>query len=367
MNQTSAGRRRSPVESLSRRRFLALGLAGGVGLLAATATPSLVAAQATPNVGSVQQLVIAQGGGALGNAYRKAYFEPFSQLTGVKIVEADSDSAKLKAMVESGNLEWDLAQLDAGDAASAGKQNLLEPLDYTVIPKDRLIADTAQEHYVIADVAGLTVAWNTSAVAGAGPTSWSDFFDVNAFPGRRGMLKTAGQTLEAALLGDGIDRASLYPLDVDRAFSVLDRIKSSAVWWESGAQSIQLLLDGETDLSMMWNGRIQQPKDDGKPVDFTFNQALLVADAWAIPRGAKQKDAAMQFIAFAMRAEQEAIFSQAIPYIGPNASSTDSLDAAVKAKLPPSPQAGTTVLQNFGYWADNGPALADRFNQWLLT
>lgn len=352
---------------MNRRRFLEVGLMGSMGLLAATAVPTLALAQTAPNVGSVQQLVIAQGGGALGDAYRKAYFDPFSQLTGVKIVEADSDAAKLKAMVESGNLEWDLAQLDAGDAASVGKQNLLEPLDYSVIPKEQLITDTAQEHYVIADVAGLTVAWNTGSVTGAPPSSWSDFFDVNAFPGRRGMLKTAGQTLEVALLADGVDRAALYPLDVDRAFSVLDRVKSSAVWWDSGAQSIQLLLDGETDLSMMWNGRIQQPKDDGKPVDFTFNQSLLVADAWAIPRGVKQKDAAMQFIAFAMRAQQEAIFSQAIPYIGPNTSSTNSLDDTLKAKLPPSPQVGTTVLQNFGYWADNSTALTDRFNQWLLT
>jgi putative spermidine/putrescine transport system substrate-binding protein len=352
--------------AISRRRFLALGLVGATGLVAAASLPALAAAQAAPNVGSVTQLVIAQGGGALGDAYRKAYFDPFSQLTGVKIVEADSDPAKLKAMVESGNLEWDLGQFDAGDAASAGKQNLLEPLDYSVIPKDQLIPDTAQEYYVIADVAGLTVAWNTSAVTGA-PQSWADFFDVTRFPGQRGMLKTAGQTLEVALLADGVDRSALYPLDVDRAFGVLDRVKGSAVWWDSGAQSIQLLLDGETDLSMMWNGRIQQPKDDGKPVDFTFNQSLLVADAWAVPRGAKQKDAAMQFIAFAMRPAQEAIFSQAIPYIGPNASSTDSLDAALKAKLPPSPQVGTTVLQNFAYWAENSPALTDRFNQWLLT
>jgi putative spermidine/putrescine transport system substrate-binding protein len=282
-------------------------------------------------------------------------------------VEADSDPAKLKAMVESGNLEWDLAQLDAGDAASAGKQNLLEPLDYSVIPKDQLIPDTAQEFYVIADVAGLTVAWNTNAIKGTAPNSWADFFDVNSFPGQRGMLKTAGQTLEVALLADGVDRDSLYPLDVDRAFNVLNRIKNVAVWWDSGAHSIQLLLDGETDLSMIWNGRIQQPKDDGKPVDFTFNQALLVADAWAIPRGATQKSASMQFIAFAMRAEQEAIFSQNIPYIGPNIHSTDTLDDTTRSKLPPSPQVGTTVFQNFAYWADNGPTLTDRFNQWLLT
>jgi putative spermidine/putrescine transport system substrate-binding protein len=367
MSETSSEHSRVSGGTVTRRRFLAIGVAGSLGLLTASLTPSLASAQAAPNVGNVTQLVIAQGGGALLDAYRKAYFQPFSQLTGVKIVEADSDPAKLKAMVESGNLEWDLGQFDAGDAASAGKQNLLEALDYSAIPKDQLIPDTAQEFYVIADVAGLTVAWNTNSVTGTAPSSWADFFDVNRFPGQRGMLKTAGQTLEVALLADGVDRNSLYPLDVDRAFTVLDRIKGSAVWWESGAQSIQLLLDGETDLSMMWNGRIQQPKSDGKPVDYTFNQALLVADAWAVPRGAKQKDAAMQFIAFAMRPEQEAIFSQAIPYIGPNAHSTDNLDDATKVKLPPSPQVGTTVFQNFAYWADNGPTLTDRFNQWLLT
>ena len=44
-------------------------------------------------------------------------------------------------------------------------------------------------------------------------------------------------TFECALMADGVDPANLYPIDWDRAFKSLDKIKPSILkWWKSGAE-----------------------------------------------------------------------------------------------------------------------------------
>ena len=83
-----------------------------------------------------------------------------------------------------------------------------------------------------------------------GPTTVADFFDLEKFPGKRGLRKGAKAVLELALMGDGVPAAEVYsvlgtPEGVDRAFAKLDTIKSEVVWWEAGAQAPQLLADGE--------------------------------------------------------------------------------------------------------------------------
>jgi putative spermidine/putrescine transport system substrate-binding protein len=112
---------------------------------------------------------------------------------------------------------------------------------------------------------------------------------VWAYPGRIGLWKRPFQTLEVAGLADGVPLSSLYPLDVERGLKSLDKIKSKLVWWERGAQGGQVFVDGEVDVGAIWNGRVHEPKENGAPVDFHFNQAIFVNDAWGIPKGAKNK------------------------------------------------------------------------------
>ena len=120
--------------------------------------------------------------------------------------------------------------------------------------------------------------------------------------------------LEAALIADGVPMDKLYPLDVDRAFKKLEELKPHVlVWWDSGAQSAQILQDGEVDMVGAWNGRIQaamkEPNDKGGPLAITFNQQMLVSDCWLIPKGAPNKDLAMKAIAIMMRPEVNARIS----------------------------------------------------------
>src|SRR5262249_38150551 len=81
-----------------------------------------------------------------------------------------------------------------------------------------------------------------------------------------------------ALLADGVPADRLYPLDIDRAFKKLDRIKPHIkVWWREGNQSQQLIRDGELDMMSIWNGRASELKEAGVAVELIWNGAVRIA------------------------------------------------------------------------------------------
>lgn len=340
------------------RRGVIRGAAVSTALLA---MPAIVRAQTS-------SIVVASSGGKLEAAYREAYYQPFTEKTGIEIVGTSNTYAKLKAMVDADAVEWDVAQVDAAVAATFAKQNLLEPLDYSVIDKSTLFPGVARDLYMPSDFVGCVVAWNTDAVrAEAAPRNWKDVWDLNRISGKRGFWKQPFQTMEVALMADGVQRADLYPLDVDRALASLEKIKDELFWWGSGAQSAQVLIDGEISVEMGWNGRLIEPKADGAPVDYHFNDALFVSDAWIIPKGAKNKKASMDFIAFALEAERQAVYSSLIPYGPVNPAALQFISKDRLPELASSEQNYSNgILQDFEWWAENGDEAGRKFNQWML-
>ena len=344
---------------ISRRGFLA-------GTAAATAagifSPHVVRAAG-------DTMTVPNSGGALEEAYKVAYFDTFTAKTGVKILGAPYiDTARVKAMVDANAVDIDVANIDFAEAAVLAKLGLLEPIDYDIVPRKALDSWAANDHYIVSDVAATVMGWNTQAfTAETRPKGWSEFFDEAAKPGQRSLWKLAPQTMEIAALGAGIPADKLYPLDLDAVFASLDKIKPNLTWWTSGAQSAQLLTSGEVDVGTAWNGRLFKPKNDGAPVDYTFDQSIFTCDAFIVPKGVKDKKRAMEFLANLVEAKNQAVFAQHIPYGPTNPAAFDLLDAKTKALLPNSPENGkTAVLQNVQYWADNGDELFARFNKWLV-
>ncbi|WP_137390579.1 polyamine ABC transporter substrate-binding protein [Rhodoligotrophos defluvii] len=338
---------------------------GGIGLGAAalvTGFPSIVRAKPAT-------MTVPNSGGALEEAFKVAYFEPFQKKTGIQILGAPyMDTARVKAMVENNAVDVDILNIDATEAAALARLGLLEPIDYGVVDKSNLLPEAAQEFYTLVDVAAYVMAWNTNTFnAETRPKDWTAFFDPEKVEGQRSLWKLAPQTLEVAAMGGGQPRDKLYPIDLDLAFKSLDRIKPDLTWWTSGAQGAQLVIGGEVDVGTVWNGRVYKPKNDGAPVDYTFDHALYVSDAMVVPKGAKNKKEAMELLATMVEAQNQATFSKAIPYGPVNTKAFELLDAKTLATLPNSPEnSKTAVFQNFDYWADKGPEVFDRFNAWLL-
>ena len=107
-------------------------------------------------------------GGVYQEAQRKAWLEPYTELTGVQFTEDENSSnATIKAQVEAGQVTWDVVDV-GNDFGLDVHKDLLEPLDFTLIPKDELNADLGITDYRIPDITyGVVLAYNTE-VLGAG-------------------------------------------------------------------------------------------------------------------------------------------------------------------------------------------------------
>ncbi len=255
-------------------------------------------------------------GGAYQEAQRKAWLIPYTELTGVQFTEDENSSnATIKAQVEAGQVTWDVVDV-GNDFGLDAHKDLLEPLDYTLIPRDEVIEGFAGDYRVADMTYGVVLAYNTEKTAGQVPAGWADYFDTTKFPGKRGMWDySEGGIFEVALMADGVAPADLYPLDLARATKKLDTIKDDFVFWSSGAQSQEMIGSGEVAMTLIWNGRGWSAKHtDNKPVEMQWNQQIVTADYLVVPKGTPNKDAAMKFIAYAICAENNAKPSEFIPY-----------------------------------------------------
>src|SRR5215207_2650956 len=198
---------------------------------------------------------VAQGG-SYQDALKRAWQEPYTQLTGVQFVnDEQSSNATLRAQVESGQVTWDVVDVGS-DFGLDAHRDLLEPLDYTLIPRDEVIEGFASDYRVADMTYGVVLAYNTDKTAGQVPAGWADYFDTAKFPGKRGMWDySEGGIFEVALMADGVKPADLYPLDLERATKKLDTIKNDFVFWGSGAESQELIGSGEVAMTLIWNGR----------------------------------------------------------------------------------------------------------------
>ena len=323
---------------------------------------SLLVTAALP--AAAADMVFTSWGGTTQDAQTAAWAKPFAAATGTKVLQdGPTDYGKIKAMVESGNVNWDVVDVEGDYAAQAGKAGLLEPLDFSVIDKSKLDPRFVTDHSVGSFYYSFVIGCNAGAVSEC-PKSWADLFDTKKFPGKRTFYKwSAPGVIEAALLADGVPPAKLYPLDLDRAFKKLNTIKDDIIWWSSGAQSQQLLASAETPFGSFWNGRLTALADSGVTVETSWDQNITAADSLVVPKGAPNKAEAMQFIALATSPKAQAEMAATTGYAPINLDSPALMDAAVRKTLPDQ-QAATQVNADMNYWAENRDAIGERWYAW---
>jgi putative spermidine/putrescine transport system substrate-binding protein len=196
------------------------------------------------------------------------------------------------------------------------------------------------------------------------PKTWADLFDTAKFPGKRAFYKwSAPGVIEAALLADGVAADKLYPLDLDRAFKKLDTIKADIIWWDSGAQSQQLLASAEAGFGSFWNGRLTALAATGVNVETSWTNNITAADSLVVPKGTKNKEAAMKFIAHATSDQAQANFATATGYAPVNLDANVLMDGALRQTLPDM-QAETQVNADMNYWAEHRDEIGTRWYAW---
>ncbi len=341
-------------------------LTAGSGIACAAALPLSALAQA-------KQIVVSDPGGPYTVAYRKAFYDPFEKATGIRVVSVARESqpvAQFSAMVQAKNFIWDVTTLTlSADIPILEQRGLLEPMGLNASEFPGLMPDAITPNWLGVDVYSTVLAYRTDKLGQNAPKSWADFWDVQKFPGRRSLRRNPLDTLEQGLMADGVSIDKLYPLDVDRAFRSLDRIKKHiAVWWTSGAQAMQLIQSGEVDMISTWNGRAQAAIDGGAPVAIVWNQGLYSIEGWGIPKGTPNAAAAKAFVRFCADAERQAIMTEDLAYGPTNLKAYDRIPAKRASILPTAPDNIKGMrLPSPEWWHQNREKVSERFNAWLLS
>jgi len=331
---------------------------------------------ATTATAQDKQVTIASWGGSYQEAQRLALFEPAMANTGIIVKEETySGMADVRLQVQTGQVTLDIVASGSGSAARAGAEGLLEELDYGIIDVSNFIPGFYSKYCVGGDVFSTVYAWNTDTYGEKGPQSWADFWDVKKFPGKRAYRGGVAGALEPALMADGVPMADVYSVlgsaeGIERALNKIRELKPNiSVFWTSGAQQAQLMKDGEVDMTTGWNGRFDNAAKDGAKVSYSFNQGLMDYDCFAIPKGAPNRDIAMEFLAEISKAEYQDDLPKYINY-GPTnkgAFDTGMIDAATSAGLPSSAENAALQLPISLDWYAEWETIAAEMYQEMLT
>ena len=337
---------------------------------------------------SAETLTVVSWGGSYEQASRKAILEPFSKETGIEIrVETyNGGLAQVRAQVETGKVYWDVVDLEMADASRACDEGLLEYVDVDDLapaPDGTPAADDFFEGTVIDCGGGLLFystiyAYNADSFPGEKPSTIDDFFDLDRFPGRRGMRRAPHVNLEFALLADGVPVEEVYdtlstPAGMSRAYRKLDTIKDDIVWWEAGAQPPQMLADREVIMSTAYNGRIFNAQViENQPFVVVWDGQVLDSGTMGIVVDTPNLEAARKLVRYATRSEVQAAVGHYISYSPARHSGTKLISTHLETgvdmapHMPTSPQNMVRVLYNdWEWWSDHADDVNERFSAWL--
>lgn len=249
-----------------------------------------------------KELVYVNWGGTANTAYANYFGKPFEEKNpGVKVVmEASSPTAgKIRAMVESKKVTWDCCDSAAYTAILLGAGGFLEAIDYNVVKKSDLVPGMAYQYGVAPYTFSNVLIYDASKFGKDPPKSWVDFFDLKKYPGKRMLRRDANVMFESLVMGDGVAPDKVYPIDTKRGLEVLKRIRKDAVYWNSGAESEQLMRTGEAVMGILWNTRAKVLFEESKgKLDWIWNQGILQPGINVVPKGNPSGALVQQFLAF---------------------------------------------------------------------
>lgn len=360
-------------------------------VLLATASVAVLAAGAA--MAQDKTLTIVSWGGAYSNSQLKAYDEPYTEKTGVKILHEDKSAnalAGIRAQVNAGNVTWDIVDMLQADAQRACDEGLvleIDPDEWLAkgddgsAPTDDFVEGTIGPCFIPQILYSTMFAYNTEAFPDGGPKTIEDVWNVEKFPGTRALQQIPQKNLEWALIADGVPDDEVYDVlatkeGQDRAFASLDKIKDNVIWWSEGAQPPQMLADKEAVIATAFNGRIfnAQVAED-QPFEIMWDRQMFEADGWVIP---VDNDANLEtvkdYIKFATDTQRLADQAKYIAYgparksSAPKVGTFEDTDIDMKPHMPTNPKNLETAV-NFSvqFWSDYGDALEERFNAWVAN
>jgi putative spermidine/putrescine transport system substrate-binding protein len=341
------------------------------------AVSCLLVAGACMSTAQARDFTWASWGGALQNTQKQVYMSAFADTYKKPIAEDVylGKWAKFEAMSQSGNVDWDLVNVESAEAQRGCEEGVFQKLDYARFghQKSDFIDGAAQECGVGAYVWSFVVAYNADSIK-TPPQSTAAFWDLKTYPGRRAMRKGPRFNMELALLGDGVKAGDVYKVlstkeGQQRAFKKLDTIKSQIVWWDAPAQVPAMVASGTVAMAIAPHARIADAKNSGKNLGMVFTPGLVGVDYWVIPTGSPFAQQSYDALKTLTTPALQAKFAGSFPY-APTVKSADTLlDPKLSSVLPVGKNltgsVQTSTAESNRFWSDNGDALTEQWNTWL--
>ncbi|HHV69459.1 MAG TPA: ABC transporter substrate-binding protein [Ochrobactrum intermedium] len=312
-------------------------------------------------------LTLVTWGGAYQDLIQKVFADPYAKETGVAVrLLSGPDLAKAKGQVRSGQVEWDVIDVTAAMVTAGEAEDLWEPLPADIVdPADLLLPlrKSSAPYLMFGGVMG----YAPGRAGDKYPRTFKDFFDVEKVPGRRGLRTRISETLEIALVADGVDPKSLYPLDVERGFAVLDKIKPHVTKWiDQTPQTISLVQNNEIDFVYTYNGRVESARTANIDMAFSQDQALILNQYLAVLKGSSKAEEAIKFVAYCMSSDRQAEFANAYYSVPARKSALAKVRPEVASRLPDINNPANVVM-NDTWWGENYVELDRRFKEWLAS
>ncbi|WP_425099879.1 extracellular solute-binding protein [Tropicibacter sp. S64] len=356
-------------------------------------TVAAAGAYAESHGNMANSMTLVSWGGAYQASQQKAYVEPYLAMHPEVSASWDESSneavAKLRAMNEAGNITWDLVDVVASDAIRLCDEGLameIDPETDLAAAPDGTSAEDDFGDLLVSDcfipqiVYSTTFGYRTDMVGDTPPTDVCAVFDLETYPGKRALEKRPINNMEWALLCDGVAKDEVYDVleteeGQEQALAKLDTIKDSVIWWSAGADTPQLLADGEVVMGSTYNGRLFSVIEEQKqPVAMLWDAQVFDLDGWIIPAGLPEDRLARvkDFLKFATDTQRLADQAKYISY-GPARQSSAplvgkhaELGIEMAPHMPTDPEnAKNTFLYNYEFWADYRDDIDAKFQAWL--
>ncbi|SHI03167.1 ABC transporter substrate-binding protein [Pollutimonas bauzanensis] len=348
-----------PVYSVRRRSVLkAMSLAAVAGIGA----PAWVR-----RAHAAEPLVMVSYGGSYADALKEVIADPFTKASGVPVQILNTpDLAKVKAQVTSGSVNWDIFDASGPLIMAGSSAGYWEAIDTNIVPTSKVVGGVGADRVPNYIFCG-GVAWNSEQHSSKQPRNFKDLWDIEKFPGRRALRNRVSETLEMALLADGVSPKDLYPLDVERGFKALDRLKPQVrKWFEQTPQMVTLIQSKEIDWIYAYPNRIRVAQESGIPLEFSFDQTLNLFNYMAVLKGSKRRKEAMEYIAFALQPQIQANLADKLG-LAPVVAGAEKLMKEASRRWLPDLNNPNNVFVDDEYWGKHYVELDKRFKEWILT
>ena len=269
----------------------------------------LASAVAVASVGAAQAEVnLVSWGGAYTASQQKAYADTWDEGT-VNFVNYNGGLGEVRTQVESGTVTWDIVDVLPHEARVGCDEGLFEELDRSMFTPatdgtsmdDDIMIDVPNDCVVPQIFWSYMAFYEEGEYSGDQPSTLADFFDVEKFPGKRGIHTWPNALIEMALYVDGVAIEDLYDVmsteeGIDRAFAKLDLIKDHSVFWSSGAKPLELVKSGEVAMSLAYNGRVGGAMlGEGEKFVPIWDGQVLEEEWLVLIKGAPNEDEAKSF------------------------------------------------------------------------